>query len=572
MRKLLGFLVILPFLIIVPAQATDPSTDCVIRDFQGSYTLNTDATLKISESLKVDCGNLTGKHGIFRILPTQALRPDGYYNQTKVDLTSITDQTGSPYTYETIKDPSNNTVTWKIGDPSVTIIGIHDYKIDYIVHNVTYDQDNKTVFNWNLNGTFWQLPIDHFVGTVTFPAEFQPSDTTAKLFDGVLDSKSNTYSKLDLLTNAGPVQYKVESIGSLPIGVGITLNSNLRTGVVFPYEPTFFDKYGAYLWFILPLLVLVLMWRLWAKKGKDPRLGLPEMVQYAPPRGLKPMEAGLLETNGASKNQFLTATIIDLAVRGYLKIEELPKAFLGAKDYRLTLLKTDTNLVNFEQTVLETLFGGLTVNSTTNISDQKNNFYAALPTINKQGAMKLGELKLIDESGSAWRIGMIVLGVAVIGLGIFIAGGLVLSGSTAVILSGIIILIFGFLMDRRTLDGAKAFWELKGFKLYMDKVESYRDKFYEQENIFEKYLPYAVAFGMTGKWIKVCKQLYADKNIVMPLPLWFIGGTGFSISNMDSAISSLSSQMGSSLASSPSSSGGGGFSGGGGGGGGGGSW
>lgn len=573
MKRLLWLFAILPFLVVLPVRATEPTSDCVIRDFQGRYTLNTDATLTVTEFLKVDCGNLPNKHGIFRILPTQVSRPDDSYNRTKIDKVSIINELSSSRQYETIKDSTNHTLTWKIGDPNTTISGINDYKIEYVVHNAIYDQDGKSILNWNLNGNFWQLPIDHFLGIVTLPASLKTTDVTAKLYDGFLGSPTNTYSTLGAANGTDGPQYAVESNKTLIPGIGTTLYASFPSGIVVPYQPTFFDRYGAYLWFLLPILAFIFLYLLWNRKGRDPKLNNPEMVQYEPPRSMGPLEAGLLETMGKLRSQFLTATIIDLAVKKCLTIAEIPGGFLKRKDYLLTLLDYDaSSLKSYETTILGQLFTNVRPRQTTKISDQHDHFYTVIKEVEASGRTILASQGLLDKEGSVWKSSTMIFAFITFLGGIYVASMGFASAGWALVLTGIISSIFALIMDRRTPEGAKAYWELRGFKEYISKVDKYRMKFYEQENIFEKYLPYAVAFGLTGKWIKACKQLYLEKNIPMILPLWYMGGAGFDVANIDSAISSLSSHMGSSLASSPSSSGGGGFSGGGGGGGGGGSW
>ncbi|MEK7170755.1 MAG: DUF2207 domain-containing protein [Patescibacteria group bacterium] len=574
-KLLLGFFVALPFLLIVPVRATEPTSDCVIRDFQGRYLLNIDATLTVREFLKVDCGSLPNKHGIFRILPTQVSRPSGFYNQTKIDLVSITDGTDSGLRYETIRDPANHTLTWKIGDPDTTISGIIDYKIEYVVHNATYDTNGQTIFSWNLSGNFWQLPIDRFLGIVTLPAGLTLPEVNTKLYDGFLGSPTNTYSTLGISSGTSGPEFAVENQKTFLPGIGATFYASFPVGVVTAYQPTFLERYGAYLWWLLPILTFIILFRLWSQKGRDPKLNSPEMVQYEPPRGLTPLEAGLLETMGRLRSQFLTATIIDLAVRKCLTITEIPGGFLKKEDYLLTLLVFDySKLKSYETTILSKLFSAIEPGKTTKISDQNDHFYTVIKDVEEFGRDILVAQDLLDKGGAIWKRGtMIFASVTLVG---GISSALIGYGASgwALVMTGIIGFSFALIMDRRTAEGAKAYWELRGFKEYISKVDKYRMKFYEQENIFEKYLPYAVAFGLTGKWVKACQQLYTEKNLPMVLPLWYIGGAGFDVSNIDSAISSLSSQMGSSLSSSPSSSGsgGGGFSGGGGGGGGGGSW
>ena len=131
-------------------------------------------------------------------------------------------------------------------------------------------------------------------------------------------------------------------------------------------------------------------------------------------------------------------------------------------------------------------------------------------------------------------------------------------------------------MQKRTEEGHVLFRRIKGFKLYLDKAEKYRQRFLEKENLFEKFLPYAIVFGITREWIKKMKDIYGEKYFATYHPVWFYGAgiASFNADSFSEAMNSVSTNMASTMSSSPSSSGtgGGGFSGGGGGGGGGGGW
>lgn len=116
-------------------------------------------------------------------------------------------------------------------------------------------------------------------------------------------------------------------------------------------------------------------------------------------------------------------------------------------------------------------------------------------------------------------------------------------------------------------------WHIEGFKLFMETVDKDRARFYEDQNIFEKFLPYAVLFNITKKWITRMKEIYGAEYIAQHAPAWYVGATpgAFDADHFSSAMTSLSQSIGAST-SSPSGSGGSGSSGGGGGGGGGGGW
>ena len=140
-------------------------------------------------------------------------------------------------------------------------------------------------------------------------------------------------------------------------------------------------------------------------------------------------------------------------------------------------------------------------------------------------------------------------------------------------LSGVIVLIFGRLMKKRTPEGAELAWKIEGFNLFMETVDKYRAEFYEKEYIFEKFLPYAIIFDITGIWISKMKQIYGDDYFSKHTPIWYVGvnAGSFSADSFTSSMDSISSSIASATSSS-SGSGGSGGSGGGGGGGGGGGW
>jgi uncharacterized membrane protein len=112
-----------------------------------------------------------------------------------------------------------------------------------------------------------------------------------------------------------------------------------------------------------------------------------------------------------------------------------------------------------------------------------------------------------------------------------------------------------------------------GFEEFLRRVEAEHLKkvIIGHPELFDRYLPFAMAFGVEKKWAKAFEGIYTEP------PSWYVGSnvTSFSVGRLSSSLADLSSKAGSTMTSSPRSSsgsgfGGGGSSGGGGGGGGGG--
>ena len=581
-RLVAGCLATVLVLLLLPTNSSAAdlpvTTDCVIQNFVSDFTFNKDASLDIKEDLTVDCGNLYDKHGIFRILPTKISRPDKQYPYTPITLKAITDFNGNKYGYQTINNRRDNTLTWKIGDANKTITGINYYRITYHVANaVEYGTDQDRLF-WNLNGNFWELEIAKFSANVHFPEGINKNNTTLNLFSGAFGAEDN---QLATSSWTNDTTLNVISNTSLAKGEGITISALFPKNIITTYKPSLLALYGKFLWYLLIIPALWFAYRAWNKYGRDPKIVAPIIVEYEPPLKLPPLELGLLESFGTMNNQYITATIVDLAVKKHITIKEVEKTgIFGGKDWEITMLKDNQNdLTGYEKAVLTAVFdGSATRDKVVMVSDMKNKFYTHISGITGEANGSLAEKKLIDPTGGTYRMVFWFIAAVFVGLTVLYSNvfGFDIYGAITLAIIAIIFAIFGTFMTRRTKPGAEADHKLKGFKMYLEHAEKYRMPFYEKENIFEKYLPYAIAFGLTKQWINALHSMYADRAVSF-FPAWYIWsvGSAHSFDSFSSNLDSLSSNMASTIASRPSSSGGGmggGFSGGGGGGGGGGSW
>ena len=372
----------------------------------------------------------------------------------------------------------------------------------------------------------------------------------------------------------------------------------------------------------LPLLAFWLGLSAWTRRGRDPK-EQSITVQYEPPDGMTPAEMGTLVDHEAEMRDVIS-TMVDLAVRGYIGIEErLEKQLFGLirnTEYVFHLRKPReewSGLATHEERFLTALFSvasseaawddiratfaearrvheaggeldreafsarlataGSRPTQSVKQSDLTNRFYTSLPGIKDGIYDKLVErgyyLHRPDKVKGNW----LGLGIAALVLGLFGAGFLagmepawispfalgVGAGVSAVVLIG-----FGLLMPARTHAGARAREASLGFREFLERVESERYRMMiTSPEMFERYLPYAMAFGVEKRWARAFDDLYREP------PEWYSGyGYGhFRASEFTSRMSTMTTTTGSSMSSSPSSSGsgGGGSSGGGSGGGGG---
>jgi uncharacterized membrane protein len=143
------------------------------------------------------------------------------------------------------------------------------------------------------------------------------------------------------------------------------------------------------------------------------------------------------------------------------------------------------------------------------------------------------------------------------------------------IVAGAVMMPLSRAMARRTAAGSEAFRRALGFKLYITTAETRRQEFNERENIFARYLPYAIVFECVDKWAEAFEGL--DDQVQASTGSWYTGVRPFEVGAFTAGMGSFAGSVSSSISSTPGSSGGSGFSGGGssgggGGGGGGSSW
>lgn len=359
--------------------------------------------------------------------------------------------------------------------------------------------------------------------------------------------------------------------------------------------------------------VLLYLW--WYNRGRDAPVGLIADYLPEPPADLPPGMAGTLLDESADLQDIL-ATILDLARRGALEIEEIKEpGFLGIgshNDYVYRRKPTNIALRGYEQTLLKELFGN---QDEIRLSDLKNKFYRAIPSLRKQLYQAVVDEGFFKRSPEVTRTRYGILGVVTLLLTVCV--GLILANVLApfsafvfclpVALGGVAvgIIILARYMPQRTPAGADAVARWRAFKRYLQNLEKYT-KVEEATDIFERYLPYAVAFGLERSWLQKFARVEA------PPPTWWIPygyprpdydgglgpttaggrpsgsarevlgeggrptlsdmsrGLGTSLAGMSAGLGAMLASASSTLTSSPSSSGGGGggFSGGGGGGGG----
>ncbi|HEX9894646.1 MAG TPA: DUF2207 domain-containing protein [Gemmatimonadales bacterium] len=531
-----------------------------VERFDAAIRVDRDGTIHVTESITA---RFTGSwNGIYRTIPVEYRTPQGFNWTLGLDLQGVTDQNNQPLRTESSRE--GHYIKYKIwvpGAENATRVVVLRYRAR---NGLRFFEDHDELY-WNVTGDEWDVPIEAASAVIELPAQAQ--GVRAISFNGVYGS---TAQEAQVETSGTSVRITMPH--RLEFQEGLTAVVGWNKGVVA--EPTASDRAVGFLrsnWpLAIPIPVFLLVFSIWRKRGRDPRKR-PISVRYEPPDGITPAEAGTLLDNSADMRD-ITATMVDLAVRGYLKFEERdePKLFglLSDKEYYLHRLKLEpewNTLAPHETKVLRGLFDGR--GAVVALSDLEDEFYSELPGIKKQIFERLlghGFYRARpDNVRSAWVIGGIVLGALLIAGGGSIAGRFSLTPVPFVVagvLSGLIVLGFGLVMPARTEGGTRALEKVLGFEEFLRRVEAeHMEHVMKSPELFDRYLPFAMAFGVEKKWAKAFEDIYTQP------PTWYVGPsvTHFNVGRFSSSLSGMTSKVSSTMSSSPRSSGGSGFGGGG---------
>src|SRR6266487_373973 len=535
-----------------------------IERFDAQIRVNRDASIDVTETITAQF--VGSYNGLYRVIPIKYRNAQGLNWTLGVSLQSARDDQGQNLRTETSRQGAS--IKYKVWIPGA-VNTTKTLVLRYHATNGLRFFDEHDELYWNVTGDEWEVPIRAATAEIDLPAG--AAGLRAIAFNGMYGSTARDAR----VTIDGPV-VRITMPHALEYHEGLTAVVGWDKGLVTP--PSLLARAWRTArsnWpLLIPIPVFLLAFASWYRSGRDPRRR-PIAVQNEPPKTMTPAEAGTLIDNSADMRD-ITATLVDLAVRGYLRIEEQqnPKLFGlfgGGTSYTLHRLKTGEGLEPHEVAVFDGIFASR--GDSVELDELKAEFYRKLPAIQNaiydrltEGGFYRDRPDKVQQKWYALALGLTIL----IAVGGAFFAKLVLLTAIPFIVAGVLVLFilvgFAQIMPARTEEGTRALRDVLGFEEFLRRVEAEHLKriIIGHPELFDKYLPFAMAFGVEKQFARAFEGIYTQP------PQWYVGPSvlNFNVSHFSSSVSNLSSVAGTTMSSTPRSSSGSGFGGGGGGGGG----
>ena len=526
-------------LVAAPGRA---QADEQIRTYSVRLQIEPSGDLLVSERISYDFGP-EPRHGILRDLPIRRRFDDRRDRLYPVQVTEV----GSPdapdqYSLEEADSQEGPLLRIRIGDPEQTVTGRHNYQIDYRVQGALDGFTDHDELYWKAVGSQWKVSIGQASATIIAPAAIThvachagPSGVGRPCESSVVDGRSATFA-----------------VGELGPHEGLTVGVGFPTGVVPTPQPILQERWSLARAFaatpaslgMAGAVAVLLMAGALVAAGRERRAaatssgtgvtledpagaglsgaGLSSREASAPPGGLRPAQARLLLHKRVAPVA-VPATLLDLAARGYLRIEEHPGHESRPQVWQVDRLpQPEPDLGAYERALLDELFGGRTSRRLSDLHRQFRPRFERIRAALGEEAVQLGWFTAPpDQVQATWArrgAALAVVGAVLLGLAVW---------RTRLALLPIPIIVAGLLlwwgarwMPRRTPTGTALARRVAGFRNYLQSPPADPRETAAAQDILSQELPYAIVFGRTRQWVRARPQLGASAVH----PSWYLGG------------------------------------------------
>lgn len=498
----------------VQSDGTIHVTEYQVITFDGRFRAGT-ASIPLSRIEDIDNVQVSVANGV-----GETLEPFTYARQNQYDedvgTFSYWTESGElviDYSFQPTSSSGTSTRVIQLEYDAIGAVRVYD----------DLDPPNQQVWWYAITSLVTDIgPVRESTVTITLPQEVPVEETVAYPENPVIDGAAYTWSASNLDNGEEfEVSLQFPPITNAEVPAWQVRDDQIRQ------EREEADERSAWAGFLLLIAGLVVTFGgtmavlgLWYTKGRDPGIGLVAEYIETPPDDLRPGAVGTLIDERFSSRD-VVATVLDLANRGVLRMD--------TKDgkYAFTLLEHTETLRDYERIVLDVIFGaGAAANTSKEMPQVAGVLAGRNAEISAGYYQELLEHKYVPESPEKvrrrWRTiyRAIPFVVAAIVIAIIVIAGAWSNLAFLPIAAGAAFFVFGGrlgdIMPRKTVEGAESAAKWKAFRTYLKDMKKRQD-LAESKEIFEKYLPYAVAFGLAEEWV----QRFA----YVPTPSYY-GGSG----------------------------------------------
>ncbi len=532
----------------VPAGATTThsTADPVVSSYSAQVRVEEDGLLRVAETWKLS--NVTGTFSRF-LLTRRHLADDIDHVQQIGDL-------------KVKAGGADKNAEQKV-EGDVTSIAVGDLSGDTQL-DVSYTV--KGAVAKTLNGTEVQFaPLSGINLTIqTVHVEYSVPETThISCFVGAIDS--NTPCTMAQLAEVSGPTFEQASLppgNTVQMTVGFP-DGEIAANSIVEYRKTFSRAFStdtaqlltAVGLLLLGALALLVLYRLRGRDNVDPRrvvpaslfsLGQDAKIDFTPPSGLRPGEVGTLIDERIDPVD-VTASIIDLAVRGHITIIELEHHSEYARpDWELRRVANAPaeELQRYENVLIRAVFGDSDSVLVSELGRQVRANLGQVQDALYDGVVKHGWFnERPDRTRSLWAtigIGTTVAGVVLtVVLALLSSWGLVGLAVTAI---GVGLLLIGQHMPAKAPAAGRVLGQIaaiRGELAEMDVSELPND---QHAVLCSRALPYAVVLGGSDRWIDalVATDDDADEDEGFA---WYRGPRGWHLQNLPDSLRNLTTNL-----------------------------
>ncbi len=516
--------------LLSPGVASAQSKTLLWHRWDADVQINGDGTFRVQEVFEIEFIGGPFTFG-FRNIPVEKYDQLTDFHVREGGVEYAQRRGESANTFYITQSGSEYVVNWFY--PS-TVNATRVFTVEYTVHGGIAVYDSGDRFFWKAVGPEHDFPVESSHVVVRVPSGAVLDGNVAPYFSG-------NEGSVDLASNGTMATFAAKNI---PAGQYFEVGIIFSHGVIPSVKPAWQAEYDANLdwnqrWRPIANLamgaigILLLLggvgaiYLLWLARGKDPDVGPVPAYLTEPPSDLPPGVAGTLVDEKADL-QDIIATVVDLARRGIIEMEEQEKKVFGIMASRDFVFRRHGNeasgeLRRYENLLVREMFGS---RNEIDLDDLREKFYSAIPRLQSELYRETVDAGLFPSSPGSVRgryVGLGIVGlVLAVGAG-FCASSILVERIDAILcpfislgVAAVTMLAVSGVMPVKTRKGAEEAAKWRAFQTYLANAEKYGELAANTEQ-FDQYLPYAIAFGLERSWINKFARIPAT-----PVPQWYV--------------------------------------------------